>query len=179
MNNDAYPRFSWRDLSWPRIRDTFDERRRLLALLRFSRPRTLAALCVTVLASITAAPLTAIFARHLVDAMTSAPAALLWPVAGFATAMLTRQAAEVLGRALKAAPSAIAGPTQNRPAMPGALWNDPREVIAMQRKRRDVSVRTSRRHPSHPADPPTRRPADPRASPLAHSTSSSSPVVQP
>ncbi|MGP3933569.1 ATP-binding cassette domain-containing protein [Nonomuraea sp. KM88] len=103
----AYPRFSWRDLSLARIQDIFDERRRLLALLRFSRPRTLAALCATVATSVAAAPLTAIFASHAVHAMTAAsPEAgllpLVWPVAGFAAAMLARQAAEVLAWALKA-----------------------------------------------------------------------------
>ncbi|MGW4799195.1 ABC transporter ATP-binding protein [Nonomuraea sp. NPDC004297] len=103
----AYPRFSWRDLRWARIRDVFDERRRLLALLRFGHPRTLAGLCVTVVATVAAAPLTAIFAHHVVAAMSAPPdgMALVWPVAGFAATMLVRQVAEIIARALKASAS--------------------------------------------------------------------------
>ncbi|TYB55056.1 ABC transporter ATP-binding protein [Nonomuraea sp. PA05] len=105
---DTYPRFSWRDLSWTAVRDTFDERARLLALLRFGRPRTLAALGTTVVVSVAAAPLTALFAHDAVAAMSSAgfdPAALVWPVAGFAAAMLAKEAAGILARALKASAS--------------------------------------------------------------------------
>ncbi|MEU6716759.1 hypothetical protein ABZ897_35285 [Nonomuraea sp. NPDC046802] len=104
----AYPRFSWRSLSWSRLRDTFDERRRLLVLLRFSLPRTLAGLFLAVAVMVSAGPLTAVFAHDVVGTISSTEFAfteLVWPVAGFAAVMLARQAAEIVTSALKASAS--------------------------------------------------------------------------
>ncbi|GHA25821.1 ABC transporter ATP-binding protein [Streptomyces purpurascens] len=96
-----YPAFSLRDLGWTRLGGLYEERRELLGMLRFGSRRLLAAIVLTTLVEIATAPLTALCAQRFVHVLTEETGDYLWPAAGFAAAMLLRQAAEIAGLAFR------------------------------------------------------------------------------
>ncbi|CAM5597830.1 multidrug ABC transporter permease [Streptomyces purpurascens] len=70
-------------------------------MLRFGSRRLLAAIVLTTLVEIATAPLTALCAQRFVHVLTEETGDYLWPAAGFAAAMLLRQAAEIAGLAFR------------------------------------------------------------------------------